>query len=48
VDSTDVGVLDFDITRAQAGLLYDKGYTATTEFLGAWDWAAYLERFRAG
>ncbi|MDH6245191.1 patatin-like phospholipase family protein [Mycobacterium sp. OTB74] len=48
VDSTDVGVLDFDITRAQAEVLYDKGYAATTEFLGAWDWAAYLERFRAG
>src|SRR5690348_5854923 len=26
VDSTDVGVLDFDIARAEAEVLYDKGY----------------------
>jgi NTE family protein len=46
VDSTDVGVLDFGITRSQAGALYDKGYAATTEFLSTWDWQAYLDRFR--
>ncbi|WP_396909410.1 patatin-like phospholipase family protein [Mycolicibacterium sp.] len=46
VDSTDVGVLDFDITRNEAEALYDKGYAATTEFLTTWDWPAYLERFR--
>ncbi|CAJ1581827.1 patatin-like phospholipase family protein [[Mycobacterium] wendilense] len=46
VDSTDVGVLDFDISRPQASALYDKGYAATTEFLSTWDWPAYLERFR--
>lgn len=46
VDSTDVGVLDFDITRAEADALYDKGYAAATEFLAGWDWPAYLRRFR--
>ncbi|OBG82639.1 phospholipase [Mycobacterium sp. E802] len=46
VDSTDVGVLDFDITRAEAEALYDKGYAATTQFLSTWDWPGYLDRFR--
>lgn len=46
VDSTDVGVLDFDITRNQAEVLYDRGYAATTEFLSTWNWPKYLERFR--
>ncbi|MDV3125310.1 patatin-like phospholipase family protein [Mycobacterium sp. 21AC1] len=46
VDSTDVGVLDFGITRAEAEALYDKGYAAAAEFLTAWDWPAYLDRFR--
>lgn len=46
VDSTDVGVLDFDITRAEADVLYDKGYAAATEFLSSWDWSGYLQRFR--
>lgn len=47
VDSTDIGVLDFNITRGQAEALYDKGYQATTDFLSTWDWPAYIERFRA-
>jgi NTE family protein len=46
VDSTDVGVLDFGITRAEADTLYDKGYAAAAEFLRTWDWPAYLKRFR--
>ncbi|MBU9766605.1 patatin-like phospholipase family protein [Mycobacterium sp. TNTM28] len=46
VDSTDVGVLDFDISRNEAEALYAKGYAATTEFLGSWDWFGYLDRFR--
>ena len=46
IDSTDVGVLDFDISRGEAEALYEKGYAATTEFLSRWDWPAYLERFR--
>lgn len=46
VDSTDVGVLDFDITRGEAQALYEKGYAATTQFLSTWDWPGYLDRFR--
>jgi len=46
VDSTDVGVLDFDITRQDTKALYDKGYSATTEFLSTWNWPSYLDRFR--
>jgi NTE family protein len=46
VDSTDVGVLDFDAPRSQLEKLYDNGYAATRRFLAAWDWPAYLERFR--
>ncbi|OKH74170.1 phospholipase [Mycobacterium sp. SWH-M3] len=47
VDSTNVGVLDFDIAREQAEALYDKGYAAARLFLETWDWPAYLERFRS-
>jgi NTE family protein len=46
VESTDVGVLDFDIGTDRLEALYDKGYEATQEFLSTWDWAAYLTRFR--
>ena len=46
VDTTDVGVLDFDITREHAKLLYDKGYQAAANFLTTWNWPAYIERFR--
>ncbi|ART68286.1 phospholipase [Mycobacterium dioxanotrophicus] len=47
VDSTATGVLDFDITRDEAEVLYDNGYQATTDFLSTWNWPAYVERFRA-
>jgi NTE family protein len=46
VESTNVGVLDFDIPRGRLEELYDKGYEAAQEFLSTWDWAAYLKRFR--
>lgn len=46
VDSADVGVLNFAITRDEARALYDRGYAAATKFLKTWDWQAYLERFR--
>ncbi|MEB3983551.1 patatin-like phospholipase family protein [Mycobacterium sp. 663a-19] len=46
VESTDVGVLDFDISRGRLEELYDRGYAAAQEFLSTWDWAAYLKRFR--
>ena len=46
VNSTDVGVLDFDISRARLEELYDNGYAAAREFLSTWDWWSYLARFR--
>ncbi|MEB3021441.1 patatin-like phospholipase family protein [[Mycobacterium] crassicus] len=47
VSSTDVGVLDFGISRARLEQLYDNGYAAAQEFLSTWDWWAYLKGFRA-
>jgi NTE family protein len=46
VDSTEVGFLDFSISKAQTEALYGKGYAAAQEFLSTWDWDAYLKRFR--
>lgn len=47
VNSTDVSVLDFDISRDRLEKLYDNGYAAAKEFLSTWDWPAYLQQFRA-
>jgi NTE family protein len=46
VESTNVGVLDFDVSRGRLEELYDSGYAAAQEFLSSWDWPAYLGRFR--
>jgi NTE family protein len=46
VDSTDVGVLDFEISRSQIDALYNRGYEAATAFLSTWDERVYLQRFR--
>lgn len=46
VNSTDVGVLDFGISRGRLEELYANGYEATRKFLSTWDWPSYLERFR--
>ena len=46
VDSTEVGVLDFDISRQEVDALYAKGYQAAGAFLSTWDEQAYLTRFR--
>lgn len=46
VNATDVGVLDFGISRARLEELYQNGYTAARDFLSTWDWPAYLDRFR--
>lgn len=48
VDSTDVGVLDFDIARPEIDALYMKGYVAADEFLSTFDEKAYVRRFRYG
>lgn len=46
ISPTDVGVLDFGISRSRLEELYQNGYVATQKFLAGWDWPAYLERFR--
>jgi NTE family protein len=46
VESTNVGVLDFDAPRGRLDELYDNGYAAAQAFLSTWDWPAYLDRFR--
>ncbi|MFP1152604.1 phospholipase [Mycobacterium sherrisii] len=46
VESTDVGVLDFDIGIDRLEALYEKGHQAAQEFLATWNWSAYLKRFR--
>jgi NTE family protein len=46
VESTNVGVLDFDAPRGRLEELYDSGYAAAQLFLSTWDWPAYLGRFR--
>ncbi len=46
VDSTDVGVVEFDATRKEIDALYRKGYDAATRFLSGWDEADYYRRFR--
>jgi NTE family protein len=48
VDSTDVGVLDFDISADEIEALYEEGYAAAVEFLSTWDWKAYKARYRRG
>ncbi|KAA8960271.1 patatin-like phospholipase family protein [Mycobacterium sp.] len=46
VESSDVGVLDFDISRQRLEEFFDKGYAAAQAFLSTWDWSAYLDQFR--
>lgn len=46
VDSTDVGVVQFDASRQEIDALYRKGYDAATMFLGSWDESAYPQHFR--
>ncbi|MBO0863926.1 MAG: patatin-like phospholipase family protein [Mycobacterium sp.] len=46
VESTDVGVLDFGVSRNLLEEFFEKGYTAAQAFLSTWDWPAYLDHFR--
>jgi NTE family protein len=46
VESSDVGVLDFDVPRKLLEEFFDKGYAAAQAFLSSWDWPAYLDQFR--
>ena len=46
IDTTDAGVLDFDLSDADKTALYEKGVTAAEDFLSTWNWPDYLTRFR--
>ena len=46
VDTGTVGVLDFDVTKAEVDALYRKGHDAAMTFLRGWDEEAYRQRFR--
>jgi NTE family protein len=46
VDTQAVGVVDFGIAAEQEEALYGTGYAAAIDFLGTWDWPAYVERYR--
>ncbi len=48
VDTSDVGVLDFNLSDRDKKALYDDGYFAAEEFLKTWNWAHYVAEFRAG
>jgi NTE family protein len=45
VDSSDIEYLNFNISYADREKLYENGVAAARQFLGSWDWPAYLERF---
>jgi NTE family protein len=46
VDSTDVGVVEFDASREEIDELYRKGYDAASKFLSGWDESRYRREFR--
>jgi NTE family protein len=46
VDTTNVGVLDFNLSDSDKEALYAAGLTAGSEFLAGWDFSNYLTRFR--
>lgn len=46
VDTSDVGVLDFDLSDQDKKALYDDGYRAAQAFLKTWDWPRYVAEFR--
>ena len=46
VDTGGVNPVDFGLSEAQAGILFENGRTAATRFLTGWDWADYVATFR--
>ena len=46
IDTSAVGVLDFDLDESGKRTLYQSGFQAGAEFLSTWDWPGYLTRFR--
>jgi NTE family protein len=47
VDTTSVGILEFDIDDAGEDALYEHGRSETAAFLDKWDFEAYKARFRS-
>ncbi|KXF85799.1 phospholipase [Rhodococcus ruber Chol-4] len=47
VDSTEVGVLDFDIDKSEIEAQFAKGYEAAQGFLSTWNWVEYVKRYRS-
>ncbi|AFM17879.1 putative esterase of the alpha-beta hydrolase superfamily [Mycolicibacterium chubuense NBB4] len=46
IDTSEVGVLDFDLSQPEKETLYGDGLRAGEAFLSTWDWTEYLTRFR--
>lgn len=46
VETSGVGVVEFDVDDAGRAALHAAGYAAASEFLGGWDFEAYSQRFR--
>jgi NTE family protein len=46
VESPNLSVIDFGISKDETEAFYAKGYAAAQEFLSDWDWSAYRDRFR--
>ena len=46
IDTSSVGVLDFDLDESAQLMLYQRGRRAGEQFLTTWDWPQYLARFR--
>lgn len=46
IDTSEVGVLDFDLSQRDKQMLYREGQRAGEDFLSTWNWPAYVARFR--
>ncbi len=46
IDTSEVGVLDFNLSQREKRSLYDKGQRAAEDFLSTWHWSDYVTRFR--
>jgi NTE family protein len=46
VDSSEVSMIDFDISKQETEAFFAKGYAAAEDFLSTWDWHAYLSQLR--
>lgn len=46
IDTSDVGVLDFDLSDHDKRTLYRSGRDAGEDFLSTWNWSDYTSRFR--